>query len=557
MWTPMRAGTKTALLLALFALYYLIPVEFRSLWQPDETRYAEISREMVAGGSWVVPHFFGLRYFEKPIAGYWVNNIGQLLFGHTLFGVRAGAIFSTALSALLLYWLGVRMFASRAIALSGSVIFLTSLLVYGIGTYAVLDPILLLWLVAAMCSYWLAAQASGTRQRLCGYLLLGVACAMGFMTKGFLALAVPVLAIAPWAIWQRRFGELLRWGTLTVATAVVISAPWALAIARQEGDFWHYFFWVEHIQRFADADAQHKAPFWYYLPVVLAGSLPWLALLPGALAAAWRQRGKHADAAYLLSWVLLPLLFFSIAKGKLPTYILPCFAPLALLMARYAHSGGARLGRVFRINGGINLLLGLIATAAVVLFLAPWGVARHPLYARDETLRAAAAAAAFAGWGIAGWLSLRPGDHRWQLAALCPLALALLVGYAIPQKVRDSKQPLSFVSALRERLAGSRYLLADNPGVASAIAWTLRRSDITLYDAKGEVQYGLSYPDARARYVDGAAFAGWLQAHRRHGRVAVIVMLNSGEKAPDATMPTPDERYRQGRLLYYGYDEKP
>ena len=557
MWTPMRAGTKTALLLALFALYYLIPIEFRSLWQPDETRYAEISREMVSGGSWVVPHFFGLRYFEKPIAGYWVNNIGQLLFGHTLSGVRAGAIFSTALSALLLYWLGVRMFASRAVALSGSVIFLTALPVHGVGTRAAPDPILLLWLVAAMCSYWLAAQAGSTRQRLCGYLLLGVACAMGFMTKGFLALAVPVLAIAPWAIWQRRFGELLRWGMVTIATALVISAPWALAIARQEGDFWHYFFWVEHIQRFAEADAQHKAPFWYYLPILLAGCLPWLALLPGALAAAWRQREQQASAAYLLSWVLLPLLFFSIAKGKLPTYILPCFAPLALLMARYAHSGGARLGKVFRINGGINLLFGLIATGAVVLFLAPWGLAHHPLYARDETLRVAAAAAAFAGWGLAGWLSLRPGDHRWQRAALCPLVLALLVGYAIPQKVRDSKQPLGFVSAVREQLAGSRYLLVDNPGVASAIAWTLRRSDITLYDAKGEVQYGLSYPDAQARYVDGAAFADWLREHRRQGRVSVVMMLNAGEKTPDATMPTPDEVYRQGRLVYYGYEARP
>ncbi|WP_313382551.1 lipid IV(A) 4-amino-4-deoxy-L-arabinosyltransferase [Pantoea sp.] len=557
MWTPLRAGTKTALLLALFVLYYLIPIEFRSLWQPDETRYAEISREMVAGGNWVVPHFFGLRYFEKPIAGYWVNNIGQLLFGHTLFGVRAGAIFSTALSALLLYWLGARLFASRTVALTGSVIFLTSLLVYGIGTYAVLDPILLLWLVAAMCSYWLAAQAGSRRQRLGGYLLLGVACGFGFMTKGFLALAVPVLAITPWAIWQRRFGELLRWGTLSVVTALAISAPWALAIARQEGDFWHYFFWVEHIQRFAEADAQHKAPFWYYLPVLLAGALPWLALLPGALATAWRQRAEQAGAAYLLSWVLLPLLFFSIAKGKLPTYILPCFAPLALLMAHYAHGGGVRLGRVFRINGAINLLFGLIATAAVVVFLAPWGLARHPLYARDEALRAAAAAAAFAGWGLAGWLSLRPGGSRWQRAALCPLALALLVGFAIPQKVRDAKQPLNFVSAVRERLAGSRYLLADNPGVASAIAWSLRRSDITLYDAKGEVQYGLSYPDAQARYVDGAAFADWLRAHRRQGRVSVVMMLNSDENAPDAHLPTPDDRYQQGRLVYYGYDATP
>ena len=449
MWTPMRAGTKTALLLALFALYYLIPVEFRSLWQPDETRYAEISREMVAGGSWVVPRFFGLRYFEKPIAGYWVNNIGQLLFGHTLFGVRAGAIFSTALSALLLYWLGVRMFASRAVALSGSVIFLTSLLVYGIGTYAVLDPILLLWLVAAMCSYWLAAQASGTRQRLCGYLLLGVACAMGFMTKGFLALAVPVLAIAPWAIWQRRFGELLRWGTLTVATAVVISAPWALAIARQEGDFWHYFFWVEHIQRFADADAQHKAPFWYYLPVVLAGSLPWLALLPGALAAAWRQRGKHADAAYLLSWVLLPLLFFSIAKGKLPTYILPCFTPLALLMARYAHSGGARLGRVFRINGGINLLLGLIATAAVVLFLAPWGSgAPSALRARRDAAR---------GGGGGGLCRLGYRGLAEPAAGRPPLAAggALSAGAGAAGGVRHSAEGARFEAAaeLRQRAA--------------------------------------------------------------------------------------------------------
>ena len=161
----------------------------------------------------------------------------------------------------------------------------------------------------------------------------------------------------------------------------------------------------------------------------------------------------------------------------------------------------------------------------------------------------------FAGWGVLGWLSLKPG--RWRLAALCPLMLALLVGFAIPQKVRDSKQPQSFVRAVHDQLVDSRYLLADNPGVAAAVAWETERSDITFYDAKGELQYGLSYPYAQTRYVDGAAFADWLREHRRHGKVSVVMMLTSTEKGPDPSMPQPDDVYRQGRLVYYGYDAKP
>ncbi|WP_312665308.1 lipid IV(A) 4-amino-4-deoxy-L-arabinosyltransferase, partial [Pantoea sp. CTOTU49201] len=486
-----------------------------------------------------------------------VNNIGQWLFGHTNFGVRAGSIFSTTLSAVLVFWLGTQMFASRQVALTGSVIFLTSLLVYGVGTYAVLDPILMLWLVAAMCSYWLASQASTTRQRLCGYVLLGAACAMGFMTKGFLALAVPVFAILPWAIWQRRFMELLRWGPLTIVVAVLLSTPWALAINQQEGDFWHYFFWVEHIQRFAESDAQHKAPFWYYIPVLLAGCLPWLALLPGSLVGAWRQRSQQAGPIYLLSWVLLPLLFFSIAKGKLPTYILPCFAPLALLMAHYAHSGSAQVMKALKVNGWINLLFGAITAIVLLVVLAPWGISHRPVYSSEEIVGVICAALSFIGWGVMGWLSRKPENGRWQLAALCPLALALLVGFAIPQKVRDSKQPQSFVSAVHVQLADSRYLLANNPGVASAVAWELQRSDINFYDAKGELQYGLSYPDAQSHYIDADDFADWLRVHRRQGKVSLVLMMNSSDKTPDKNLPEPDDVYRQGRLVYYGYNATP
>ncbi|AJA71017.1 lipid IV(A) 4-amino-4-deoxy-L-arabinosyltransferase [Pantoea eucrina] len=551
----MRTGTKITLLLMLFALYYLLPVPFRDLWQPDELRYAEISREMIVSGNWVVPHFFDLRYFEKPVAGYWINNLGQLLFGHTNFGVRAGALFSTLCSGLLIFWLGCRMFASRNVALLASTVFLTSLLVYGIGTYAVLDPVLLLWLTGAMCSFWYAVQARTFRQRFSGYLLLGAACAMGFMTKGFLALAVPVLAIVPWMVWQRRFTELLRWGPLALLTAVLLSLPWALAIAQQAGDFWHYFFWVEHIQRFAEENAQHKAPFWYYLPVLVAGTLPWLGLLPGALISGWQQRRQQAGVLYLLSWVLLPLLFFSIAKGKLPTYILPCFAPLSLLIAGYASGNSARLSTALRFNGWINLLFGALTALAVISVLAPWGLAHRPLYSSDEKLRATLAALAFTGWALAAGVSLRTG--RWQLAALCPLALALLVGFAIPDRIRDAKQPQNFVRHIQERLAQSRFILADNPGVGSAIAWQLKRSDILFYSSKGELEYGLSYADARKRYVAGAEFADWLRVSRREGDVALVLMLDAGQKTPDAMLPVPDDVWQQGRLVYYSYRRAP
>lgn len=368
------------------------------------------------------------------------------------------------------------------------------------------------------------------------------------MTKGFLALAVPVIGVLPWVIAQRRWKEVLVFGWLAILSCVLIVLPWGLAIAQREPDFWRYFFWVEHIQRFARSDAQHKAPFWYYLPFLIAGSLPWLAMLPGSLRLGWRDRENERAGLYLLGWIVMPLLFFSIAKGKLPTYILPCFAPLAILMARYACTVAEK---ALRINGGINIAFGVLGMLAA-LVVSPWGLAKHPVWTPVELYKVFCAVVAFLVWASVGWFTLK-NPQRWWLATLCPAGLALLVGFAIPDRVVDSKQPQSLVDSVREPLQMSKFVLANNVGIASGLAWELQRNDIILYGQSGELKYGLDYPDAKGRFVSKDDIAHWLEAHRQQGPVSLVILLSKNDDLARAGLPKPDNLTIQGRLAYLQY----
>ena len=534
------------LLLLVFGLCYLLPMVTHGLWIPDETRYAQISQEMLLTGKWASPHFMGIRYFEKPAAGYWMIALGQALFGQNLFGVRVASALATGLSILLVYFMARRLWNDPRKSLVSAVLYMSFVSVALSGGYANLDPQFSFWVNLSGVALWLCIDSRSRSARLGAWALLGFACAMGFMTKGFLAWLLPVLIALPYMVWQKRFRELLTYGLVAVVAAIVVSLPWALMVHAQEPDYWNFFFWHEHIQRFAGEDAQHEEAWWYYLPLLAAFSLPWLALLPSTLKQAWQDK-RSLKTGFVLLWLLMPLAFFSLSKGKLPAYILPCLLPLALLMGHtLADKLAQARGRVLRINGWLNLILGVLGLLAIVYFQL-----KKPIYAHQQELSSLVLVfIVLLGWIIANLLQAVRPLRLWAAPALGSWLLVALVPAALPHSVVNNKTPDPFINDHAQELAGTNRLLSNDLGAASALAWRLKRPDVTLYDAQGEVKYGLAYPDSAERRVDTTQVQQWMTEARQQGSVGVVMRVKGESEVREVELlPKDGKRYEQGNMV--------
>lgn len=532
------------LLLGLCLLAYLLPMGSHGLWIPDETRYAQISQGMLLSGDWVSPHFMGLRYFEKPVAGYWMIALSQAVFGNNLFGVRFVSALSTGLSVMLCYLIARRLWNEPRKSFACALLYMSFTVVAGQAGYANLDPQFTFWVNLSLVALWFALDSVSRGRRLIGWALLGLACGMGFLTKGFLAWLLPVLIALPWMIWQKRWRELLRYGAVAIAVAIAVSLPWALAVHAQEPDYWRFFFWHEHIRRFAGDDAQHDAPWWFYLPMLVAFSLPWAALLPSALKQAWQTRGQ-ASIGFLLLWLLMPMLFFSLSNGKLPTYILPCLLPLALLLGN-ALADRLRLeqGLALGINGLLNLLLGLTTLLALVYLQL-----KNPLY--DHELHSLVLVfIGLIGWIMANLLQAFRPLQCWAAPAFGSLLLIGVLPAAMPEAVVANKMPDQFVLEHAQELGQAETLLSNDLGAASALAWRLKRPDVALYNTIGELKYGLAYPDGAQQRVDPDRVLQWMRDARRNGSVGVLMRVKGEDELREIEhLPKDGKRYEQGNLV--------
>lgn len=537
------------LLIGYFATVYLLGSTAPALWSPDELRYAEIAREIIARGDWVAPHFNGLFYFEKPILGHWFNAVAQLIFGENNFSVRVVSALA-ALGSAYCVSLMVRRERGRDQALLAAGIYLSMFLVIGLGTYSALDGLLNFWMTASFVAFYFALHAEHGRGRLGYFVLAGALCGAAVLTKGFLALALPVLVVAPYALWQRKLSILLMYGATSVASAFLACLPWALAIHREAPDFWNYFFWVEHVHRFFAKDAQHAEPFWFFVPLLPLAILPWTFAAFTSLA---RLRHDLAQPCvrYALLWAALPFLFFSLSRGKLPTYILPCMAPIALLLSQGLtaafRSHRTSLLRANLLQAGVMTLIAVGAFVAYLLGKMPLGDGEgYKAYLLTFALLLWAASIAAASYTrTLGTFAIA---HM-----MAPVALFLAMGAAVPDRIIDGKQPDRFIRQIGPDIAPDAILIADNPARMSALNWYLKRDDVYLTGSRGEVSYGLSYPDAKHRYIDAGALGAFIATQRLDHPVVMLV----GSLPPMGSgFPAYDRLVEQPRLQALFFDRK-
>lgn len=509
------------LLATIFLLAYLLPLGARPLIIPDETRYAEIPREMLASGNWVVPRLDGLRYFEKPVLGYWANAVYIKLFGENTFAVRLPSALATLLTALMLLILARKFGTAGLSPFLPPLIFLSFFEVYAIGTFNVLDSLLSFFITGSLVSFFLAYDTLTKTYRKTGWLILcGIFCGLGFLTKGFVAVAVPVVAITPFLIWQQQWKTLFKAGWIPLTTAAVIVMPWAIMVNAREPDFWHFFIWNEHIRRFLADNAQHHEPLWYFLLLLPAAALPWTFLFPATVAGFRKVNLKAPLMRYTVCWFVFPFLFFSLSKGKLLTYTLPCFPPLSLLMAvGITQYFAASQTRAFDIAAKLLASVTIVAAIALAM-LQLVGYNGFKLYSNGwQWLLVTIGLVAFAALLT---VSFRAASHSKKVLifAAAPILLLFISHFALPDITMALKAPGNFLLHHAHEITPNVKVVSEEEYMP-AVCWYFKRDDVYLLNGAGESGYGLRYADARRRLLDTDGFRQLIQSHP--GRVAAVL----------------------------------
>jgi 4-amino-4-deoxy-L-arabinose transferase-like glycosyltransferase len=402
-----RAG-HYALLLAVSSALFLVNLGGPSLWDVDEGRNAGCAYEMLESGDYLKPTFNAELRVDKPPLLYWLEAVAYQYVGVNELAARLPSALAALLTVLLTYELGRDLFG-KAVGLLAGLVFASTPMVCASARFANPDALLNLFTVVPLLAFWLGYARAGRYL----FVPVGLGMALAVLAKGPVGLVMPVAVIALFLLWQRRLH--LLWTPRLLLGALVfglVALPWyALVGAETKGAFLRGFLWTHNIDRFRSTMENHSGGPLYYVAVLVVGFAPWSAFLGPALWYARRENTQARSATqgtsspptahcFLWCWVGAYFLFFTASATKLPNYILPLCAPLAVLTASFLERW-----RRGEIRPRSAVLAGCLAGLAVIGVAASFGLA-------------------VAGGLASGWLPKAPrleGLGPWAFVGLFPV----------------------------------------------------------------------------------------------------------------------------------------
>ncbi len=489
---PLKPGILL-LLLAVLTMLWFGTLDYRKLINPDEGRYAEIPREMVATGDWLTPRLNSIKYFEKPALQYWATATAFTLFGEHQWTARLWSALCGFFGMLITAWATRRLWGNDA-ALYAICVLSGSLLWQFIGHVNTLDMGVSAFLSAAIFCFVVAQRDDAATEEKRNTMWLGwLSLALAILSKGLIGLVLPVATLCAYSLWQRDFAIWRKLHLLSgLALLLAVTAPWFIAVSLANPEFAHFFFIHEHIERFLTKAHGRYQPMWYFLPILLVGMLPWLkglaSMLPGA---ARRDDAKRFQPQrFLLLWCVVVFGFFSVSSSKLASYILPLFPALAALI-------GVHLAELARNNPAALRWQALPALLVALpgLYFAPRVVQMSSvqvpaaLYA-DYIPWLLAACAALAVGGAAAFMLARLTRPR---ASMISLALGGALFAQLILLGHDSLAPANSAAQIVERIRTQ-----VKPGVPffsvniydQSLPFYLKRS-VTMVFYKDELGFGI------------------------------------------------------------------
>lgn len=561
--SPSRLAGLPVGMIAMVAIAILLvwfgTLDARHLLRPDEGRYAEISREMFMSGDWVTIRYNDLKYFEKPPFHLWVTSIAYTLFGVGDWQARLCVALSGIVGLAASMLAAARWFGPRVAVLTGLALVAAPMWSVA-GHFNSLDMTLSGALACVLAFMLLAQHPDATPAARRNWMLAcWVAMGVAVLTKGLVGLVLPGLVLVVYTLVTRDVG---LWRRLHlpggVIAMLIVTVPWFWLIDARNPEFAHFFFIHEHWDRYTSTVHERKGTIWYFVPLVVAGFLPWLGLTPrmwtevreraGAVRGA---AGKPFQPALMAAlWAFAIFAFFSLSGSKLPGYIVPIFPALAML-------AGIALDHINE-RSWQRQVNAMLALAVVGLLATPYVATLDKPTTPNEVYRA------FALWVGAAFLVLLVGmivarrllRSRGLFPSITAYAMALylcctvaLLGHEVMGRRASG---VDLVPAIRAVLKDDMPLYGV--GVLDHTLPFYLRHTLTMVEHPDELEFGIAQAPDRwiptmkafiARWQDGQPAVGIMSPDTydslRAAQVPMYVVARDVRRVVVSNFPPPGQ----------------